>query len=234
MLETTSLILPLGAFLLFGVLFWLQQRRHRGRLRDERAAMWDECLLLLQGAEIIQDDIDFPRLQGSYRSYPVTLEPVADHVGYRKLPQLWLRATMRTPLPVSGVLDMLVRPENTEFYSSLWSLPINLPLPMHWPVHALLRADCEEAIALIPALDAHIGMFTDPRMKELVISPRGIRLVYQLAQGRRADYAVLRRVQFGEALRVPVRRLQALLDEQVAVIEAFQGRAAPSMANSAG
>jgi hypothetical protein len=225
---TASLVLPLLVIVLFGVLFWLQQRRHRDRLRQLRAAMWQDCLSLLQGAELIQDDINFPRLEGYYRDLPVRLEPVADHVGYRKLPQLWLCATIRTPLPVAGVLDLLVRPENTEFYSSLWSLPVHVPLPTHWPSHALLRADCEEAVAVIPTLDAHIEMFADPRMKELVVSPRGVRVVCQLAQGQRADYSVLRRVQFGEAMRVPVERLRDLLDRQLSLIDAFQRRVVAS------
>jgi hypothetical protein len=227
MSANAELLLTITGLALFAVLFWMQQRRHRNQLREQRASMWQECLSLLQSPELIQDDIDFPLLQGHYRNYPVTLEPLADHVGYRKLPQLWLRATVKTTLPVAGVLDLLLRPENTEFYSPAWSLPISMPLPGSWPVHAMLRADCDEVAATIPALDAHLDMFSDPRMKELLISPRGIRCVLQLAQGERADYSVLRRVRFGDALRVPAHRLRDLLDNQLSLIETLRNAPTP-------
>jgi hypothetical protein len=227
MSPTTELVLTIVGFLLFGALFWMQQRRHRERLRRQRASIWQDCLSLLQGPALIQDDIDFPLLQGYYRNYPVTLEPVADHVGYRKLPQLWLRATVKTTLPVAGVLDLLLRPENTEFYSPAWSLPVNVPLPITWPAHALLRAGCDEGVASLPGLDAHLEMFADPRMKELLISARGIRCVIQLAQGKRADYSVLRRVRFRDALPVPAQRLRELLDRQLSLIDTLRNSAMP-------
>lgn len=230
----THTALPLLVIALFGVLFWLQQRRHRARLRQQRAEMWRECLGVLQDAQVLQDDINFPRLEGRYRDLQVSLEPIADHVAYRKLPQLWLRATMRATLPVAGSIDLLVRPENIEFYSSLWSLPVEVPLPAHWPSHALIRADCEEVVSMIPLLDDHIGMFDDPRMKELVVSPRGVRLVCQLAQGSRADYSVFRRVNFGEALQVPSQRLRELLDRQLSLIHALRRHPATPAAVAAG
>jgi hypothetical protein len=53
-------------------------------------------------------------------------------------------------------------------------------------------------------------------------------VVCQLAQGQRADYSVLRRVQFGESMRVPVERLRDLLDRQLSLIDAFQRRVVAS------
>jgi hypothetical protein len=53
----------------------------------------------------------------------------------------------------------------------------------------------------MPPLDLlknHIGIFDDPQMKELVITPRGVRLVRQIWQAKRAQYAVLRQVEFEE------------------------------------
>jgi hypothetical protein len=70
-------------------------------------------------------------------------------------------------------------------------------------------------------------MFADPRMKELLISPRGIRCVIQLAQGERADYSVLRRVRFGDAMRVPAQRLRELLDRQLSLIDTLRNSAMP-------
>jgi hypothetical protein len=53
----------------------------------------DRCLTLFEHPEVLQNDVNFPVLKGFYSDRRVTLEPIADHIAYRKLPQLWLRAT---------------------------------------------------------------------------------------------------------------------------------------------
>ncbi|MGQ0658137.1 MAG: hypothetical protein ACT4NU_08600, partial [Chromatiales bacterium] len=115
-------LLPL-LVVLFVILTWLVQRHHRNVVRYRRYSMWDQCLRLFEQPQVLQDDVNFPVLKGSYRGRRVALEPIADHIAYRKLPQLWLRATIYIKLPVDGVFEYLVRPENTEFYSNVWSLP---------------------------------------------------------------------------------------------------------------
>ena len=59
----------------------------------------------------------------------------------------------------------------------------------------MLCSDCVET-APVQAVECHINAFDDPRMKELVITPKGVRLVYQAGQGERADYLVLRQARF--------------------------------------
>jgi hypothetical protein len=59
-------------------------------------------------------------------------------------------------------------------------------------------------------------MFDDPKTKELVVSPRGVRIVYQASQGERAYYMVLRQPEFGEA-RLPVALARRLLELAIAV-----------------
>ncbi|MFO1436556.1 MAG: hypothetical protein U1F34_09505, partial [Gammaproteobacteria bacterium] len=185
-------------------------------LRRERRAMWDECLPLFRNPVISQDDIDYPRLDGVFRSHPVTLEPIADHVGYRKLPQLWVRITAWAELPFRGTLDLLMRPENTEFYSAVWSLPIALNLPANWPEHAVLRTNSVTESAPLTTVEPHLALLNDPRLKELVVAPRGVRLVYQLAQGERANYSVFRTVKFARA-RIENEVMERLLQSVVAL-----------------
>ena len=55
-------------------------------------------------------------------------------------------------------------------------------------------------------------------MKELLLTSRGVRLVYQASQGERAYYMVLRQPEFGPA-RLPAELARRLLDEAVAIRE---------------
>lgn len=214
-MEPQSLLLSVVA-LLIGVLYWRTQRRHRRRVGDERRRLWDDCLSLLDGARVSQDEIDFPRLEGCYRGCRVTLEALADHVAFRKLPQLWLRATIRVDIPHRGALDLLVRPENVEFYSPIWSLPVTIDPPAGWPVHALVRTDSPGEMPPVSVVGRHLGLFDDPRAKELLITPRGIRIVYQLAQAQRAQYAVFRSLKF-ELSRAQPHEVRGILDAALAI-----------------
>jgi hypothetical protein len=59
-------------------------------------------------------------------------------------------------------------------------------------------------------------MFEDPRVKELLVTPRGVRIVYQIDQAERAQYLVLRQAQFADQ---PLGALLAerLLDRAIAI-----------------
>jgi hypothetical protein len=68
-------------------------------------------------------------------------------------------------------------------------------------------------------VESQIAAFDDPRMKELVITPRGVRLVYQAAQGERADYLVLRQARFAQE-RGDAELVKSLLDRAIAIAAA--------------
>jgi hypothetical protein len=67
-------------------------------------------------------------------------------------------------------------------------------------------------------LTPHIDLFNDPWIKELLVTPRGVRVVRQAAQGSRAEYMVLRQAMFG-AVKVPRDQLAAMLDAAVALAD---------------
>ncbi len=195
----------------------LVHRRDRARLRRRRAAYFDDCLPLLEGCALSQDDVDFPVLTATYRGRRVRLQPIVDHVAVRKLPSLWLLVTVFEDLPWMATLDLLMRPQNVEFYSPSARLRETLDPPRGWPGHALLRADDAAGLPPLERLTPHMAMFDDPRMKELVVTPKGVRLVYQADQAERAHYAVLRHARFS-AERLPAETARRLLDEAVAII----------------
>jgi hypothetical protein len=201
---------------LCGALLWLIYRRDRARKRAIRGGYFDECRSLIEDCRIVQNDLEFPVLDGRYAGQRIRLEPVVDHMAVRKLPSLWLKVSVLGELPIAGTVDFLARPLNTEFFSPSAGLPTTLRIPPDWPQHALLRTDIEDESQPIRILAPHIGLFADLKTKELVVAPRGVRLVYQASQGERAYYMVLRQPEFGPA-RLPATLARRLLDEALAV-----------------
>jgi len=205
----------LALCLLAAAALWLIYRRDRARKKAVRAGYFDDCRSLFGDCRVEQEDIEFPILDGRYEGQRVRLEPVVDHMAVRKLPSLWLKVTVLGALPLPGTIDFLVRPQNTEFYSPSEQLPLTLRIPAGWPQHALLRTDIDRSVP-VAFLTSHMPIFDDPTTKELVVTPRGVRLVYQASQGERAYYMVLRQPEFGEA-RLPVALARRLLEQAIAV-----------------
>lgn len=196
---------------------FVMHRRYRRRVRAERGAFFQRCLGLFETYRVLQDDVDFPVLEGRYRGFDVRLEPVVDHVAVRKLPSLWLLATLREPLPLEGITDFLARPLNTEFYSPAIHLDHRLATPAGFPDTVHVRTDRPDVQPLAERLRPCGALFADPRMKELVVGPGGVRLVYQAAEGQRAQYMVLRQADFGEKLALDPAVARALLDHAIAI-----------------
>jgi hypothetical protein len=190
-------------------------RSDRKRMKRVRGAYFEDCLALFSKSRITQDDVDFPVLEGTYLGYRARLQPIIDHMTIRKLPSLWLTTTIYGPLPGTAVIDFLVRPTNTEFYSTIWSLPNSLKIPHGWPAHGLFRTSGEDSAA-VERIGPHIYLFDDPKMKEVVVTPDGVRLVYQAEEAERAHYMVLRYAKFASS-RLDKATAKRLLDEAVAL-----------------
>lgn len=47
-------------------------------------------------------------------------------------------------------------------------------------------------------ISPHMRIFEDPRAKEMLVTRSGVRIVYQVSQAQRAQYAVLRQAVFPE------------------------------------
>ncbi len=194
-------------------LAWLY-RRDRRRYRALRGGFFNQCLDLFESYRVVQDDVDFPVLTGRYRGRDVRLEPVVDHLSLRKLPSLWLKLTLIAAVPYRGAFDLLVRPRGGEFFSPSGDLPHRLALPPGWPADASLSSDEPAAMPPLEIMAQHQFLLEDPRLKEILVTPRGVRLVYQAQQAERAKYAVLRQIDFPDYSLSPVlarRLLEALV-----------------------
>lgn len=200
----------------FALALWLIYRRDRARKKTARAAYFDDCKHVFEDCRIVQEGTDFPVLEGRHRGHHFRLEPIVDHMAVRKLPSLWLRVSLIGPLPVPGIVDFLARPQNTEFYSLSAGLPLSVRIPSDWPQHAMLRTDIEDRALPLALLAPHRHVFDDPKTKELIVAPRGVRIVYQASQGERAYYMVLRQPEFGDP-RLPAALALKLLEQVIAV-----------------
>jgi len=204
---------------LFFVILIVMHRRHRAQVKAERGALFENVLTLFEHYRVEQDDVDFPVLGGRYRGFEIKLEPLVDHVAVRKLPSLWLLATVKAELPQKSALDFLARPLNTEFYSPSSHMEHRLPTPAGYPAGLRVSADGLEGLPSPSVIANQATLFDDTKVKELVMTPRGVRLVYQLAEAERPYYLVLRQAEFGPHLRLDPALARRLLDRAIAIIE---------------
>ena len=184
------------------VIVYRRDREFRRRLRGD---FFTECLGLFQTYRVVQDDVYYPVLTGRYDGFDVRLEPIVDHIAWRKIPSLWLKVSVLRPVRHRGVFDLLMRPQATEFFSPSGDLDERVPVPSDWPKDAVIYTNDATAMPPLQTVQPHVHIFNDPKMKELVIAPGGVRLVYQICQADRSHYAVLRQVEF------PVTRLAPVL-----------------------
>jgi len=183
------------ALLLVSVLLWRQIRKQRA-LSQERARFLDDCLDLFERPTLRQSGAEFPRLVGFVRGSEIQVTPLIDTLAVRKLPSLWLLVTLASKTPLRGVFDLMMRPAGTEGFSNFHLLPEGVALPPGWPERAVIRTDNAAGLPPASVLDRHMGVFDNPRVKELLISQSGVRLVVQAAEAERAYYLIYRQAVF--------------------------------------
>jgi hypothetical protein len=208
--------LPLVATLFGVATLVLLHRYERSHKKRARARFFADCLDLLDSYRVTQEAVAYPILIGKYRGYDIRMEPVIDHMAWRKLPVLWLKATVLTEIPYSGVVDLLMRPHGAENFTPSPDLEHDVTIPEGWPQDGLLCTDDPAAMPPLDVIRPHLALFADDRMKELVITPKGVRLVARIWQAVRANYVTFREIKFpGD--RVDRELAQELLDTAVAI-----------------
>ncbi|MBI2718748.1 MAG: hypothetical protein HY245_10145 [Rhizobiales bacterium] len=143
------------------------------------------------------DTIGSARLAGDYHGLPVRVQKIVDTLNVRKLPSLWLMVTVAAPLPVAATLDLMMRPSGPTTFSNFDHLPHAVPTPAGFPELAVIRSD--NPLHMLPAhvIADHLEPFFRPHGKELLIAPKGLRMVIQLAEADRVRYGVFRQAEFG-------------------------------------
>lgn len=206
--------IALLAFLAVVVLLAAMQRRTRRELQQRRAGLFADSYGILDTYRITQAGIDYPDLHATYRGHAFHVDAVVDTLTFRKLPVLWLRVSLLAPLPGIATFDVLVRSQNVEFYSPSADLPHRLEPRPGWPADAMVRTDNQGRLPDLAALDRHVAMFQTPQVKELLITPKGVRIVRMLDQAKRAEYLVMRQAEFENAA-VAAELLRGLMDRAI-------------------
>lgn len=198
-----------------------QQRRHAHRHAAARAAVFDDCRTLLDRAKTEDHGADYPRLAGRYRGGRFEVQPLLDHVGFRKHPSVWLTVSLHAALPLAGALEVLMRPQNIEFYAAGTDWEQRLELPEAWPAEHIARLD---RAGWTPPLEAiRHGLedwLMEPSFKSVLVTPRGVRLVVRLCGVRRGDYLLLRALR-PDAERVPPALLERVMDAALRIAAAI-------------
>lgn len=137
-------------------------------------------------------------LTGTYAGHLFQLKAVVDTLATRKLPSLWLLVTLPRPQPVKATLNLMMRPAGPSSFSNFDFLPDTLKTPVGFPPHAILRTDDQTTCPPSEILRPYLELFEQGSGKELLISPRGLRIVVQVAEVDRLRYGVFREANFGE------------------------------------
>lgn len=169
--------------------------RQARRAAAWRAGLLSECAARLDAARLGRDRAGFATLDGGHDGAPVAVRLIPEALVHRRLPQLWLSVSLRLPLPVEATLDVLRRPAGAEFYAPA-DLPRRFESPPGWPADTLVRGTPGAEALLRPIAPILADILADPRIKEVLVTPRGLRLVVQAAEGGRGAYLLLRGSRF--------------------------------------
>ena len=202
------LALILAGLALIVVMF----QRERAVQAAARSRFFADCLVLFDEAKEDEGEDGFPRLEGLIAGKRVQVAFIPDSMSLRHLPQLRLAVTLLDPLPLEGALGVLARPTGNEFYALTPNFAERLERPAVFPPAVLVRgsgAGCGPALA--KSANAIGALLTDARVREVVATKKGLRVVWQAGQGRRGDALMRRQDALGPA-RIDPAVLVALFD----------------------
>lgn len=207
-----SPLVPLGlALAVFGL--WLAFRLiAESRARTlARAHYFDAVKSLFDGGEARLQPTGFPRMTGRQQGLSFDLQVIPDTLTFRKLPALWVLISLPEPLPLKATLDLMARPAGNEPFSHYTSLPQSLLGTTGLPVDVGARSDDSTQIPPAKLISGHADLFNDPQVKELVFSPKGLRIVILAEEADRGRYLLFREAEMGRTPLDPT-RLAPILD----------------------
>ncbi len=197
---------PAVLMILLGVAFAGLMWRSSGAAqlrRQTRAGFLDGCQPLLTKGLKAVTETGFPRLSGQFEGHIFDIQVVPDSLSFRKLPTLWLLVTLPAPLLVRGTFDLMMRPTGMETFSRFPNLPVHIALPAGFPAECALRCDTPDAVPPEPVLRRLLAALPHDRLKELVIAPTGVRIVWLIEEADRGRYLLFRDAEMGRTALSP-------------------------------
>lgn len=195
-----------------GFLYLLYHRTREARGRAaRRAAYLDDVQTLFSGGLKATNPDGFPRISGTYQGLTFDVQAVPDTLNMRKLPTLWLLVSLPEPMPVRATFDLMMRPRGVELFSNHASLPVQIEADRGFPHDCAIRTDAPLALPPRDLLLRHTGILQNGKAKELVISPKGLRIVWLAEEADRGRYLIFRDSEMG-LTPFPAAELRPLLD----------------------
>lgn len=170
-----------------------------------RAAYFDDCAPLLTTPRIARGTAGFPRLGGAFDGIAADLQAMPDTLTLRKLPALWVMVTLLAPLPLWATLNVMIRPTGVEPFSKFSTLPNQITPPPGFPVDCAIRTDAPDALPSKAVLQPFVSVFDDAAVKELVVSPKGLRITFLAEEADRGRYLIFRDAEMGKTKLNPSR-----------------------------
>jgi hypothetical protein len=198
--ESAMITYYLFSALALSAIAWFIRAAIRGHQRAmaERHRLLDEAHSLLGEPGMTLAPDQFPIVTGHVADgRRIRIELIADTLVTRRLPQLWLKATLIESEPrARPAIGALARPTGSEYYSLVHGMP-EWMTPPKTGISLLMRGDGCATREQENLVGGHLQrLFADPRVKEAVITPTVARIIYQASQGGRAAHMFLRQAQF--------------------------------------
>ncbi|RXF74281.1 hypothetical protein [Hansschlegelia zhihuaiae] len=190
----------------------LRAGRREAALR--RSALAD-CEGLLDGVVRKIAPSGYGELRGRFGGLSARLVPISEALVFRRLPQLWIAADVARPAADGRAVEIVRRPTGTEFFTGAGALPLAYTPPPHWPQDTAVRGSGDASSLLAELGPLLAEPLSDPKLKSVAVTPRGVRVVRQAAQGERASYLLFRESRF--AKRISVSDAEAALELAAAI-----------------
>ncbi len=206
--DSTFIILLCGAVAVLVV--WFLHRQSKAR-QNVRAGYFIDVMALFTDLRSRLMPSGFPRISGQYQGDEFDLQVVPDTLTLRKLPTLWLLVTLPCPQPVKDRFDLMMRPTGVESFSNFAALPHQISLLPGFPSDCAMRTDGTCTPAFLNVVARHLAALNQDRLKELIISPNGLRLVWLIEEADRGRYLIFRDSEMGRTA-LAAQQLVPLLD----------------------
>lgn len=187
--------------------------------------LFSEISALLEGFEFKPGDtVGSWKATGRYRGELFQYHVVADTLATRKLPSLWLLLTLPKPQPLAATIDVMMRPSGPSTFSQFDFLPHTLPSPASLPPEAIVRSNEVQPRVPEEALAIGADILRARQGKELLLSPKGLRIVIQAAEADRLRYGVFREARFEDAV-IDAGAATTIMNALIAMDAAIAGKA---------
>ena len=168
-----------------------------------RAGYLNLCLPLFDAPVKGVADSGFARISGQYRGQLFDVQVVPDSLNLRKLPCLWLLVTLVERLPVAGTFDVMLRATGAETFSKFGDLPDQIAVPDGFPEGCTIRTDAAGCMPNSALIGRYMAGLDAARLKEVVVAPAGVRLVWLAEEADRGRYLLFRDAEMGAAALQP-------------------------------